>query len=208
MLDVPWMFQEWLSGCLAFQAVGSAATYGRSKSQGTEGVRRHRVFADQSGGQELGGRVAGAQTQPPPKEHLTSQTCQPGEDAWELFFTGSASGGTHIHSNFQVERALSANLSEVSVLQHWAMTSQPCGDELRVLIYQLIFFFFPSLLCFLVCLMGSFLPTRWPSLATKHRQFIPPLFTPQGSWAFKAKELWQIAQKQKQLLKIGFYNYK
>ena len=69
-------------------------------------------------------------------------------------------------------------------------------------------FFFLPFSCFLVCLMGSFLPTRWPSLATKHRQFIPPLFTPQGSWAFKAKELWQIAQKQKQLLKIGFYNYK
>ena len=207
MVDVPWMFWEWLSGRLAFQAVGSAATYGRSKSQGTEGVRWDKVFADRSGGQELGGRVAGAQTQTPPTEPLMSQTCQPGEDARELFFTGSASGGTHIHSNFQVERAVTANLSEISVLQHWAMTSQPCGAELRVLIHQLVFFFL-SLLCFLVCLMGSFLPTRWPSLATKHRQFIPPLFTPQGSWAFKAKELWQISTEQKHLLKIGFHNYK
>lgn len=98
--------------------MGSAATYGRSKNQGTEGVRWHKVFADQSGGQELGSRVAGAQTRPPPKEHLTSQTCQPGEDARELFFTGSALGGTHIHSSFQVEGAVSANLSDVSVLQH------------------------------------------------------------------------------------------
>ena len=31
-------------------------------------MRWHRVFADRSGGQELGGRVAGAQTQPPPKD--------------------------------------------------------------------------------------------------------------------------------------------
>lgn len=57
-------------------------------------------------------------------------------------------------------------------------------------------FFFHSLLCFLVCLTGSFLPIRWPSLAAKHRQFIPPLFTPQGSWAFKAKELWQITETE------------
>lgn len=40
---------------------------------------------NQSRGQELGGTVAGAQTQPPPEEHLLSQTCQRGKDARELF---------------------------------------------------------------------------------------------------------------------------
>lgn len=74
-----------MRACLAFPDATAAGTSGRSNSQGTEGVRRHKVVADRSSGQELGGRVAGAQTQLPPEEHLMSQTCQRGTDAQELF---------------------------------------------------------------------------------------------------------------------------
>lgn len=41
---------------------------------------------DQSSGQQLRGKVAGAQTQLPPKEHLVSQTCQQGEMPENSFY--------------------------------------------------------------------------------------------------------------------------
>lgn len=61
---------------------------------------------DQSSGQELGGRVAGAHTLLPPKEHLMSQTCQQGKDAGELF----------LQAQPQVERTFTAISSSSELL--------------------------------------------------------------------------------------------
>lgn len=61
---------------------------------------------DLSSGQDLGGRVAGAHTQPPPKEHLMSQTCQQGKDARELF----------LQAQPQVERTFTAISSSSELL--------------------------------------------------------------------------------------------
>lgn len=60
---------------------------------------------DQSSGQELGVRVAGAQTQLSPKEHLMSHTCQRGKDTREIF----------LQAYLQIEHTLTAisSLSEL-----------------------------------------------------------------------------------------------
>lgn len=61
---------------------------------------------DLSSGQQLGGRVPGAQTQLPPKEHLISQTCQRGKYARELF----------LQAQPQVERTFTAISSSSELL--------------------------------------------------------------------------------------------
>lgn len=65
-----------------FQAVGRVGLGPRWKKQelgklgGEMGQFLSKTSSAQPSGQELGGRVTGAQGQPPPAEHLLSQTCQ------------------------------------------------------------------------------------------------------------------------------------
>lgn len=73
---------------------------------------------DQSRGQ-LGGRVAGVQTQLPRKEHLVSQTCQRGKDARELF----------LQAQPQVERTFTAISSLSELLLQTSKKSVSCNIE-------------------------------------------------------------------------------
>lgn len=70
------------------------------------GSKMGQFIDDQSSGQQLGGKVAGAQTQLPPEEHLPSQTCQQGKDARELF----------LQAQPQIERTFTAISSSSELL--------------------------------------------------------------------------------------------
>lgn len=81
-----WGVTEWASG-IPGSRKGVVLWLGPTTEARARGQMEwwHKVIADQSSGQELGGRLSGAQTRPPSKEHLMSQTCQRGRDARELF---------------------------------------------------------------------------------------------------------------------------